>query len=67
MCVCADGTGECSMLGDRSSGVMVMKWSIIINIIIPLHITGLVGCPLCVGICWHMLALLYSHHQHDSA
>ena len=30
---------------------MVMKWSIII--IIPLHITGRVGCPSCVGTCWH--------------
>jgi hypothetical protein len=27
LCVWADGTGECSMLGVRSSGVMVMKWS----------------------------------------
>jgi hypothetical protein len=44
VCVWADGTGECSMLGGiERSGVMVMKWSIII--IIPLHITGRVGCP----------------------
>jgi hypothetical protein len=45
VCVWADGTGELFDAGGRSSGVMVMNWSIII--IIPLHIMALVGC-LCV-------------------